>query len=103
MIYFVEYEKMCKEPESTMKEIYAFLNQPYYSHDFDNLEYSNEPFDNVCNLKNLHTVKTKVEYNPPRMILPPEIIEKYSSANMEFWKNLNSPNKSSVKTLLSYK
>jgi sulfotransferase len=103
MIYFVEYEKMCKEPESTMKEIYEFLNQPYYSHDFDNLEYSNEPFDMSCNLKNLHTVKTKVEYNPPRMILPPEMIEKYSSANMEFWKNLNSPNKSSVKTLLSYK
>ena len=102
MIYFVEYEKMCKNPEKTMKEIYEFLNQPYYSHDFDNLEYSNEPFDNVCNLKNLHTVKTKVEYNPPRMILPPEMIEKYSSANMEFWKFPQTTNQS-VKTLLSYK
>jgi hypothetical protein len=34
------------------------------------------------------------------MILPPEIIEKYSNASMEFWKR-NSKN--SVKTLLSYK
>ena len=102
MIYFVEYEKMCKEPENTMKEIYKFLNLPYYSHDFENLEYSNEPFDMSCNLKDLHTVKRKVEYNPPRMILPPEIIEKYSSANMEFWKSTNQSHKS-VKTLLSYK
>jgi sulfotransferase len=85
-----------------MKEIYKFLNLPYYSHDFDNLEYSNEPFDMSCNLKNLHTVKRKVEYNPPRMILPPEIIEKYSSANMEFWKFPQNTNQS-VKTLLSYK
>ena len=102
MIYFVEYEKLCKNPENTLKEIYKFLDIPYYSHDFNNLEYSNEPFDSVCNLKDLHTVKRKVEYNPPRMILPPEIIEKYSSANMEFWKEPKQSSKS-VKTLLSYK
>lgn len=102
MIYFVEYEKLCKNPENTLKEIYKFLDQPYYSHDFENVEYSNEPFDSVCNLKDFHTVKRKVKYNPPRMILPPEIIEKYSSANMEFWKSSNQSH-NTVKTLLSYK
>jgi sulfotransferase len=102
MIYFVEYETLCKNPENTMKDIYRFLEQSYYSHDFDNLEYSNEPFDSVCNLKNLHTVKRKVEYNLPRMILPPEIIEKYASAKMEFWKSPTQSNKS-VNKLLSYK
>lgn len=100
MIYLVEYETLCKNPENTLKQIYNFLNLSYYEHDFENLEYSNESFDIVCNLKDLHTVKRKVEYNPPRMILPPEIIEKYSNASMEFWKK-NSKN--SVKTLLSYK
>lgn len=91
MIYFVEYEKLCKDSENTIKEIYKFLNEPYYSHDFENLEYSNELFDNVCNLKDLHTVRKKVEYKPPKMILPPELIEKYSTMNMEFWKG-NSKN-----------
>jgi sulfotransferase len=102
MIYFVEYENLCKKPEQTLKEIYEFIQKPYYSHDFENLEYSNESFDSVCNLKNLHTVRKKVEYSPPRMILPPEVIEKYSSANMEFWKSSNKSSKT-VKTLLSYK
>ena len=99
MMYLVEYEKLCKQPDETLRKIYEFLELPYYQHDFENLEYSNEPFDIVCNLKDLHTVKKRVEYNPPRMILPPEVIEKYTSANMEFWKKTS---KNSVKTLISY-
>ena len=86
MIYFVEYNNLCKNPEKEMKTIYEFLEKPYYSHDFENVEYSNENFDKSCNLKDLHTVKRKVEYNPPRCILPPEIVQKYNEMNMEFWK-----------------
>ena len=86
MIMLIEYENLCKEPEKTMRKVYEFLERPYYSHDFKNVEYSNENFDKVCNLKDLHTVKTKVEYNPPRCILPPEIVKKYTEMNMEFWK-----------------
>jgi sulfotransferase len=100
MMYLVEYETLCRNPKETMTQIYEFLSLPYYEHDFENLEYKNEPFDVVCNLKDLHTVKKRVEYNPPKMILPPEVIDKYSSTNMEFWKKSS---KNSVKTLISYK
>jgi sulfotransferase len=86
MIMLIEYENLCKTPEKTMRKIYEFLERPYYSHDFENVEYSNENFDKACNLKDLHTVKRKVEYNPPRCILPPEIVKKYTEMNMEFWK-----------------
>ena len=44
-----------------MREVYEFLEKPYYSHDFDNVEYSNENFDRACNIKDLHTVKKRVE------------------------------------------
>jgi sulfotransferase len=86
MIMLIEYENLCKTPEKTMRKIYEFLERPYYNHDFENVEYSNENFDKACNLKDLHTVKKKVEYNPPRCILPPEIVKKYTELNMEFWK-----------------
>jgi sulfotransferase len=86
MIHFIEYENLCKEPEKTMRGVYEFLERPYYSHDFENVEYSNETFDKACNLKDLHTVKRKVEYNPPRCVLPPEIFKKYQELNMEFWR-----------------
>jgi sulfotransferase len=86
MIMLIEYENLCKTPEKTMRKVYEFLEKPYYSHDFENVEYSNENFDKSCNLKDLHTVKKKVEYNPPRCILPPEIVKKYTEMNIEFWK-----------------
>lgn len=90
IIYFVEYENLCKEPEKTMKNIYKFLEEPYYSHCFDNIQYSNESFDIACNLKDLHAVKNKVEYNPPKFILPERILKEYGEMNMEFWrKNYN--------------
>jgi len=91
MIHFIEYENLCKEPEKTMRGVYEFLEKPYYSHDFENLEYSNENFDRACNLKDLHTVKRRVEYKPPRIILPPEIVQKYKEMNMEFWRENYKP------------
>jgi sulfotransferase len=100
MIYFVNYEELCKFPEETMSKVYSFINEPYFNHDYNNLNYSNKNFDNFCNLKDLHTVKSRVEYTPPRLIIPPEIVHKYSSASMEFWKNINN---NPVNTLLSYK
>ena len=91
MIHFVEYENLCKEPEKTMRGVYEFLKKPYYSHDFENVEYSNENFDKACNLKDLHTVKRRVEYKPPRNVLPPEIVQKYKEMNMEFWRENYKP------------
>jgi len=91
MIHFIEYENLCKEPEKTMRGVYEFLEKPYYSHDFENVEYSNENFDKSINLKGLHTVKRKVEYKPPRCILPPEIVERYKEMNMEFWRKNYKP------------
>ena len=91
MMMLIEYEDLCKEPEKTMKKVYEFLKKPYFNHDFDNLEYSNEIYDKALNAKGLHTVKKKVEYNPPKIILPPEIVKKYSEMNMEFWRKDYKP------------
>jgi len=85
MIHFVEYENLCKNPEKTLNDIYEFLEMPYYSHDFENVEYSNKNFDFNCNVNNLHTVRKKVEFNPPKYILPLDIIKRYKEMNMEFW------------------
>ena len=92
MIYFAEYNNLCKNPENEMKNIYKFLEQPYYSHDFDNLEYSNPNFDMACNLKDLHTVRKKIEYKQQKKVLPSDVWEKYESMNMEFWRKVYNPN-----------
>jgi sulfotransferase len=99
MIYFVEYENLCKNPEKEMRTIYEFLEKPYYSHDFENVEYSNENFDRSCNLKDLHTIRKRVEYKEQKKVLPPEVWEKYASMNMEFWKKGHKPDPDIIEKL----
>ena len=99
MIYFVEYENLCKNPEKEMRTIYEFLEKPYYSHDFENVEYSNENFDRSCNLKDLHTIRKQVEYKEQKKVLPPEVWEKYASMNMEFWKKDYKPDADIIEKL----
>jgi len=86
MIYFVNYETLCRFPKKTMKEIYNFLKQPYFEHDFNNLNYSNELVDLNCNTKNLHTVKKQIFYEKEKIILPKEVFNYYKDMKLEFWK-----------------
>mgnify|MGYP001274593421 FL=1 len=99
MIYFIEYENMCKDPEKIMRGVYEFLDKPYFPHDFENIEYSNENFDKAINIKDLHTVKKRVEYKPPRNVLPLEIVQKYKKMNMEFWRKDHDPDFKTIKNL----
>lgn len=99
MMMLIEYEDICRYPEKTMRKVYEFLEKPYFNHDFENLEYSNETFDRVCNLKDLHTVKKKIEYKPPKCILPPEIVQKYKEMNMEFWRPNHKPDADIIEKL----
>lgn len=87
MIHLIEYDQLCKRPKETMQGVYKFINKPYFEHDFNNVEYENEPFDRACNMKDLHTVKRKVEWVDRRHILPNYVLEKYS--NYDFWKAPN--------------
>ena len=99
MIYFVEYDNLCKNPENEMKNIYNFLEKPYYSHDFDDVAYSNHNFDMYCSVKDLHTIRKKVEYKEQKKVLPQEVWKKYESMNMEFWRKGHNPDPDIIKKL----
>jgi sulfotransferase len=84
-LLFVDYDDLTKKPKQTLYQIYKFIGEPYYfDHDFDNVEYSNFEYDEVLSMPGLHTVKRKVEYNEPKIVLPPDLMETYSK--WEFWK-----------------
>jgi sulfotransferase len=85
MIMFVEYEMLCKNPEGMMKAIYNFIEQPYYDHDFINVEDSYDEYDTQLGMPGLHTIKRKVEYTQRDFILPPDVLNQY--ANLEVWRN----------------
>lgn len=83
-LLIIEYESLAKFPEYTMKRVYSFIEEPYFDHDFDNVEASFDEYDADANIKNLHKIRKKVEYIQQPTILPPEIIAKYS--NLEGWR-----------------
>ena len=84
MIMLVEYESLCKKPESVMRELYDFIGKPYFDHDFKNVEYDNEVYDKALNMKSLHTVRREVSWIERPSILPKSVWEKYSGK--EFWR-----------------
>lgn len=85
MIFLVEYEGMCKDPEGTMRKIYAFIGKQYFEHDYNNVEYENETFDRDLNMKGLHTVRKKISWQQRPSILPKSVWDKY--AGKEFWRS----------------
>jgi sulfotransferase len=84
MIMLVEYELLTKNPEGTMQAIYNFIGQPYFKHDFDNVENSYDEYDKNIGLKGLHTTRNKVEYKERSFILPPDVLNQY--LDLEVWR-----------------
>jgi sulfotransferase len=84
MLMIVEYDQLCKNPKQILQSIYYFINEPYFDHDFDNVEASWDEYDSEIGIK-LHQVRKKVEFKSRSFILPPDILQKY--ANMQVWRN----------------
>jgi sulfotransferase len=95
MIMLVEYESLCKKPESVMRELYKFIGKQYFIHDFKNVEYENKIYDQSLNMKNLHTIKKEVTWVERKSILPKSVWEKYS--NTDFWRK--KPQDYSIKSI----
>lgn len=82
-LFLMEYDQLCKQPEQMLKAIYAFIDEPYFKHDFNNVEASWDEYDAEIGI-DLHKVHKKVEYKPRNFILPPDILNKYAGA--EVWR-----------------
>ena len=87
-LLLVEYDILCQRPREVMELIYQFIEEPWFEHDFENVEYANDEFDSYLNTPGLHRVRRRVEFRPRRSILPPDIFEQLSS--LVFWQDLHA-------------
>lgn len=92
-ICYVEYDTLVKNPLGVMKQIYAFLGEEWYEHDFDNVEDSYDEFDQQAKIIGLHTIRRKVEFQQRTSILPDDLWQNY--AGNSFWKQ-NFPQKNQL-------
>lgn len=84
MMFICEYDILTKNPEGTMRAIYNFIDQPYFNHDFDNVENSYDEYDKFLNFPNLHKVFKKVIHQERPYLIPPDVVNLYS--NLEVWR-----------------
>ena len=67
-----------------MKRLYEFIGEPWYEHDFDNVEADYDEFDADMNIKGLHHVRKKVEFKQRQTILPTDLFNHLEQ--LDFWK-----------------
>lgn len=58
---FIEFEGLTRNPKETMQQVYAFLEEEYFEHDFDNVEQVTHENDDMHGIPGLHTIRPKVE------------------------------------------
>lgn len=83
-LMLLEYDLLTQNPSGAMRAVYNFINQPYFEHDFDNVESSYDEYDKHIRMKGLHTTKKRVEHSNKSYIIPPDIINQYSG--LEVWR-----------------
>ena len=81
----VAYESLTRSPEETLSQIYRFIGEDPFTHDFDNVEYEEPEFDRLLGTDGLHKVAKKVAFRPRKTILPPDLFERYDK--LTFWHN----------------
>jgi len=84
-LVLVSYESLAHRPKETMAALYDFLGIAPFSHDFDNVEFRQDDFDEHLGVAGLHTVRPVVSYKERECILPPEVIRMHE--NREFWRD----------------
>jgi len=84
MIMMVNYDDLCQQPRAVMQDVYGFLEEPYYEHDFNNVAASYDEFDQDMNLKGMHTVRKKIEHLVREPILPPDLWRQLEG--LSFWR-----------------
>ncbi len=87
-MFFVEFEALTHSPEKTMKEIYSFLDEKYYDHNFDCVEQVTWENDRVHGVEGLHDIRKKVVPMEPQW---PNILGHAADPykGLEFWRHLN--------------
>jgi sulfotransferase len=82
-LLLLTYESLVGNPAATLKALYQFIGEPWFDHDFENIEFDASEFDERVGMPGLHTVRRKLEAIERTPILPLEIFNRF--AREAFW------------------
>jgi sulfotransferase len=82
-LILVSYNSLATNPQAVMVRLYRELGEPAFTHDFANVAYDEPDYDANLGMPGLHKVRAKVELEKRRPGIPPDLFDRYGSAN--FW------------------
>ena len=82
MCLYIKYDDLVAQPKQEFKKIYEFIDEPYFNHNFENLQQvkvNGMKYDDTVVGKNMHNIRSvvKKEYNPYIEKIPERIKQKY--------------------------
>jgi sulfotransferase len=77
-ILLIEYDCLCANPTAILRAIYDFLEEEWFEHDFDNLTFNSDSFDEILNTPGLHNISGPVKKIDRDTVLSPDLFAKYS-------------------------
>jgi len=85
-LMIVEYDVLAKRPAEVMDAVYEFLEVPRFDgHDFENVSFEKDGFDELLGLRGMHTVRKTVSFEPRRTILPRDLFQMFK--DHAFWRD----------------
>jgi sulfotransferase len=93
-IAVLPYDSLVQRPAEVVARLYDLLGEPTFAHDFANVEYNEERFDEQIGAPGMHRVSGPVRNTVRQTILPPDLFSKHDK---EFWND--GPNPRQVEVL----
>ena len=84
-LHFIEFDALTTHPAAAMTNLYSFLGEEYYEHNFDHVEQVTEENDDIHGIPGLHVIRNKVEplESYGDSLIGATAYEKYDNA--QFW------------------
>ena len=87
-LLFIDFDRLTRQPRQVFAEIYRFLDEDYYEHDFDHVEQVIQEDDDVHGYTGLHRIRSKVEPVDSRavQVLGQDYVEAFKSRGLSLAK-----------------
>jgi len=84
-LMLVQYESLVSDPRRVLDAVYAFIGEPAFAHDFENVQFDADEFDQKAGTPGLHAIRRTVKAEPRRTVLPPDVFRRFEQD--AFWRN----------------
>jgi sulfotransferase len=82
-LLLIDYDILSEKPEACLRLVYRFLEEDWFDHDFQNVEYDEPEFDRRLGAPGLHKISGPVRHEARKTLLPPDLFERFD--RLTFW------------------